>query len=1198
MPHLALSFLGSFEVLLDGCPTVAFKSNKARALLAYLAVEADRPHPRAALAALLWPDWPDREALSNLRYTLASLRQAIGDRSRTPATLLVTHDSVQFNRASDHWLDVAEVEQHLATWWAARLDQWTSPDISNVQALLDLYRGGFLEGFSVSNAAPFEEWALLRREQIAQRVMSALGSLVATLERRGDYRQAQVYARQQVAFEPWNEEAHRALMRAQGLAGERAAALHQFQTCRRILHDDLGVEPSEETTALYEAIRTGSLAARVGPATVSPLGIAAPSHTPLSWAPGCVARDDLLVRLNMLLSEALTRPGRVVFVTGEAGSGKTTLLAEFARQAMQSHGDLLVASGNCGTAGGIGDPYLPFREILQLLSGDIETHRVGAALTPEHAGRLWAAMPDAAQALVDAGPALIDTFVPAASLARRLEASAGQSTAAWQQRLAQLQQHRTPGSTSSQGPLPVNDLFEQVTHVLQILSRRHPLLLVLDDLQWADAGSLSLLFHLGRRLPASRILVAVAYRPDAIAPQPEADRRYLEVVIHELRRISGSPPVDLDTCKGSLFVDALLDSQPNRLDAEFREQLFRHTEGHPLFTVELLRGLENQGDLVQAADGSWMVGHALHWDRLPARVEAVIAEHIARLPDPCRELLAVASVEGEEFTAEVVAGVLHADAQVILNRLSGELANQHRLVTAVSVRRLGTQRLSHYRFRHSLFRQYLYDHLDAVQRVHWHEMLGSTLERTFAATPDELEVMTPRLAWHFEAAGLGERAAAYHLQAGNRAARLSAQTEALAHFKRGSALLEGLPDSPDRKRLKLALQMAEVSPLMIARGFWASERLRALEWAYEIAQNPVFDDTPERWTAQATVAYVAFWSAEPRRSLQLSQQLLQVAEHTGDIQQLTLAHHLVGVSWWLLGDLAASRLHLEESLALYARGGYHVTDVAIGVHTGVASLIWQACDLWLLGYPVQATQAIQQAIATARAGDHPTSLDLACIVAGMMYSLFARDPDAVVQQLKALQSLDQQVSAIAAWIDVLTGWVLVDRGENEAGLAKMQHGMATTVAVGGHIGRAMQRLFLAQGYAQSGQVTDGLAAVEDALAWIESTNVRQLEAEVYRMQGELLLLAFQSPHKDSSGPQWTAAAACFRHAIDLARQQGARWWELRATVSLCRLLCTTAGSIEERTHARQMLADVVGWFNEGFETRDLREARQFLDFGV
>ena len=564
-------------------------------------------------------------------------------------------------------------------------------NIDSLKAALSLHRGSLLEGFSVGDAAPFEEWALLRREQMSQQVMSSLGSLAAYHEGRGDHKEAQTYARQQVALEPWSEEAHRTLMCALALDGQRNAALHQYRVCRETLKNELGVEPAEETTALYSAIRDGfsisGAAERRGRGADS---LSAPRAALPCPPSSFVAREDQLGRLEGSLLRVLPGAGRVVFVTGEAGSGKTALLGEFARRAMQSHVDLVVAGGNCNATSGIGDPYLPFREILQLLSGDIEAKRAGATLAPEHARRLWAALPDAVRALTEAGPDLIDTFVPAAGLALRVEAFVGKSDGStWQAQLRRTQRLPAGDGGDRISSLQQNDLFEQVTHVLQALARRHPLLLILDDLQWADAGSVSLLFHLGRRLAGSRILVAAAYRPDAITPPPEGSRHPLEPVVSELQRITGEGPIDLDECEARHFVKALLDAEPNRLDKDFREQLVRHTEGHPLFAVELLRGLEERGDLLRDAEGRWVVGPALHWEKVPARVEAVIAERIGRLPDRCRALLAAASVEGEEFTAEAMARVLDVDTPAIVQCLSGELSERHRLVTAVSLRRLG-----------------------------------------------------------------------------------------------------------------------------------------------------------------------------------------------------------------------------------------------------------------------------------------------------------------------------------------------------------------------------------------------------------------------------------------------------------------------------------------------------------------------------
>ncbi len=581
MSRLTLSFLGCFHVCLDDRPVTDFKSDKVRALLAYLAVEADRPHRREALAGLLWPDWPDRDALSNLRYALASLRRTIGDHSAAPSFLLITPHTIQFNRASDSRLDVVEFERQIAgaAQKSSAIDLSPSA-VGQLQSAISLYRGGFLAGFSVGGAALFEEWALLRREQIGQQVMSVLGSLAAYHEARGEHQAAQAYARQQVALEPWSEESHRTLMRVLALDGQRSAALRQYDTCRNLLRTELGVEPAEETVALYEAIRAGMLVEketrkqvdketrrqgdRSHPDSLSP-------HLLVSPTPPFVARENQLAQLDASLQRALAGVGGVVFVAGEAGSGKTALLGEFARQAMQAHTDLVVAAGNCNAATGIGDSYLPFREILQLLSGDIEAKRAGATLTPDHARRLWAVLPDAVSALMEVGPDLVDTFVPRANLILRAEAFAGGATrGAWQDRLSRLRQPSGKDAKNQPSALQQTNLFEQVTRVLQLLARHHPLLLILDDLQWADAGSVSLLFHLGRRLAGNRILVVAAYRPDAIVPGPEDARHPLAAVVNELQRVSGDRPIDLDQCEGRQFVEALLDAEPNRLSAGFR----------------------------------------------------------------------------------------------------------------------------------------------------------------------------------------------------------------------------------------------------------------------------------------------------------------------------------------------------------------------------------------------------------------------------------------------------------------------------------------------------------------------------------------------------------------------------------------------------------------------------------------------------
>ena len=253
MARLFISLLGPLRVTLERAHTVAFKSNKARALLVYLAVEAHQPHRREMLAGLLWPDWPDRDALSNLRYTLSDLRQAIGDRTTDPPFLLVSRDELQFNLASDCSLDVTSLLH------AAEGITHPSASLSRLEQAVALYQRPFLDGFSLSDCPSFEQWVLWTRERLDRQVSAMLHHLAAAYEQGGEFDRAQAYAWRQLELEPCDESAHQLLMRTLALSDQRAAALAQYQTCRRLLADELGVEPGAETTRLYEQIREGSL---------------------------------------------------------------------------------------------------------------------------------------------------------------------------------------------------------------------------------------------------------------------------------------------------------------------------------------------------------------------------------------------------------------------------------------------------------------------------------------------------------------------------------------------------------------------------------------------------------------------------------------------------------------------------------------------------------------------------------------------------------------------------------------------------------------------------------------------------------------------------------------------------------------------------------------------------------------------------
>lgn len=797
MAHLELSLMGPFQATFDGEAITAFESNKVRALLAYLAVEADRPHRRDYLAGMLWADQTDRDALSNLRYALSNLRHAIGDRTVDPPFLLITRQTLQFNAECDHAVDVVvfdelSIARHPVADRVVRLERAAA-----------LYRDDFLAGLTLRNSGGFDDWALMKREQLNRRILSVLHELAGHYLNLGTYDRAEAHAWRVLELEPYNEEGHRHLMRALALSGRRSAALSQYETCRRVLMEELGVEPSDETRQLYAEIESGALTSSPAPFEAG----SRPSPTPSFLQadepaepeqPVFVARECELAQLDSALDVALAGNGHVVFATGEAGTGKSALLNRFARRAREVHPDLVVVGGSCSAHTGVGDPYLPFREALGLLTGDVESRWAAKAISRAEAVHLWNLMPQTVPILIDHGSDLVNTLVPGPPLLARARQASPRVGTSW---LALLQE--TVASQRA-GGLQQMDLFEQVTRVLQAAAAERPLVITLDNLQWADAGSINLLFHLGQRLGGSRILIIGAYRPVDVSLGRGGERHPLDGVVNEFRRDYGDIEINLDDAGGRQFVDAYLDTEPNELDTDFREALLRRTNGHPLFTVELLREMQARGDLTLDAAGRWIEGPTLDWSTLPARVEGVIDERISRLEPELRDILTLASVEGETFSVQVLAGVQGQPERQLVQRLVNDLARRHRLISEHGVARWNGLRLYQFRFRHQLFQQYLYQSLTDVERELRHGEVADTLEMLYQGHTGDITV---QLAHHYARARQRDKAVDYLVQAGDRARELYAHEEAADYYTQA---LEFLGQQRDYERsartlMKLAL---------------------------------------------------------------------------------------------------------------------------------------------------------------------------------------------------------------------------------------------------------------------------------------------------------------------------------------------------------------------------------------------------------
>lgn len=324
MARLELFYLGAFEVLLDGKPVTGFESSKVRALLAYLGIEHDRPHSREKLAGLFWPEQSEETAKKNLRQALSNLRKNLDETTNPNPVLIVTPDSIQIHSGEMVWSDTATFSENMVCCEAHRHRylETCQPCIRRLQEMVVLYRGDFLQGFFIDGCLEFEDWLLILRERLHQQVLVVQHTLARHHEQRGEITQALYYARRQVELDPWREEAHQQFIRLFAMNGQRSAALRQYDICRKVLAEELGVEPAPETTELYLAVRRGEIE-KLASLTA---GKARRSNLPVLTT-SFVGREDELAHLDEILADPNTR---LLTLIGPGGIGKTRLALEAA----------------------------------------------------------------------------------------------------------------------------------------------------------------------------------------------------------------------------------------------------------------------------------------------------------------------------------------------------------------------------------------------------------------------------------------------------------------------------------------------------------------------------------------------------------------------------------------------------------------------------------------------------------------------------------------------------------------------------------------------------------------------------------------------------------------------------------------------------------------------------------------------------
>lgn len=749
--------------------------------------------------------------------------------------------------------------------------------------------------------------------------------------------------------------------------------------------------------------------------------------TPLLLMP-VVARNQELARLEAALAQSLAGHGQVYFIAGDAGSGKSTLTRLFIQQAQANHPNLIVLSTLCSAQNGEGDPYLPFRTLLQQLTGTAEATNANP-LPPATVIPLLTLI---ITALIEQGLDLIDNFVAGNALLAVAE-TLGPPRQEW---LLRLQSAVTQAQRPERRAVMPQRIYAEYTAVLQRVCNHSPLLLVLDDLQWADPSSLGLLFHLSRHLQQKHILLIGTYRSEELMQANRDEAHPLATLVSECKRSFGDVVIDLDRTienTGRSFIDDFLDSEPNQLGERFRQALFAHTKGHPLFTIELLRDLALRGHLQRNEHGQWVEPTAIAWATLPARVEGVIEARLGRLPLLLRQLLQVASVEGEEFTAEVVARVQGLGDREVIQRLDQELERQHRLVVAQANAPGSTRRITRYRFRHQLFQQYIYHELSVGERRLLHSEVAAVLSTLYGS---DTNAITVQLARHWAAAGENAKAADYAIRAGDTSARAFAFVEARRHYAQALKCLTELETSVALCRLQIdttckyadaAVSFAP-SAAVVAQIKAAEPLLAALPLPLDLA-----DQTRRAWLHR-WLGHFARLCNETTTAFAYLEPLLAEAEAVGNEE---LGADVAGILGWMylfLGRFAQAEPLLLQTLAFCEKEGNQREWAQSANDCGVVVVQRGRC--------AEGIALVQRALQIAQAAKDAEAIATNHFYLAWVYLLVGENEDAFTQLRLAL-AVEQEAGQVglADVVAMFQGWLHCRQGEvvlAQAALARMQ----------------------------------------------------------------------------------------------------------------------------------------------------------------
>jgi class 3 adenylate cyclase/tetratricopeptide (TPR) repeat protein len=696
-------------------------------------------------------------------------------------------------------------------------------------------------------------------------------------------------------------------------------------------------------------------------------------------------------------------------------------------------------------------------------------------------------------------------------------------------------------------------LFKALLHQLEALTRRLPVLMVFDDAHWIDPTSRELLDVTLERAARLPILILVAFRPEfqhAWSGQPH-------VTMMALSR--------LGVYDGAALVERL--SGNAGLSREIIDEIVERADGVPLFVEELTKAVLESSNRDNRVAGV-LAASPLPNLTIPATLHASLIARLDRLGPLAKEVGQIGAVIGREFGYELIEQVAQRPAAELRLGLD-------RLAEAGLLFCRGVVPQSSYLFKHALVQDAAYGTLLRAKRQESHTRVSAVLEQHFA---DLVERQPELLAHHLTAAGDTERAVDQWLKAGQHAAARLAYLEAIRHFERGLATLEALPEGRARDGREIELQLARGLSLFTAEGFISAEAARAYARARELAEQR--GDRRQQFTA----VYGLWQSANGVGMIlecgRLSDRLLKLTACDADDGLRLQAHHSAWATHLFAGEPAAAREHCEVGRRLYDPERHHSHSLLFGGHDpGTCARFLGAMACWRLGYPQSALTLSTEAVALAERLAHPLNLEIAMLFNAMLH-LDRGEPELALRRLTAAEELvAEQRLAFIVEPHFLRGAALSAQGAYREAVACLREGLA------GRLGALRDRAYglarLAEALAAQGDHVAALAAASEGLEAREKTGNRQWEADLQRLVG----LALSGLNRLEEGE------TALKEALRLAQAQQAKTYELRAAVSLARLW----GEQGRRVEARELLAPVYGWFSEGFDTADLKNAKALLD---